>query len=556
MLSAPFIGAITYCLWKKGKVLSIRQEKKKDARYFGKAFSEMVERKISSIEDNTIKLSKRETFVYGNKIKKDQNEIDEIVICRDDDFYAPKEVKAFYKEIYSEHNVVFSSENVVIRAAYAKEKMILADSTLVDRWVDAEETIAIYDNCDLGVSATAGKRLSIGMGCKFRRLYAPEIYIGQCPNDIKDPMESKNPYMLESAGEIEVVRNIKTVDRDMANERNEAKITVLTNKNLMILEDIILKGDICSDKGVRLCDGAVVCGNIFAEGDIHIGVNAVVLGNIFTQGSIFVEKNAMIGQPGKICSMIAREKISFEKDITVFGFVSCEGGGKVMEREEGKKHHYIFLPMETYRTEVYFDNLKEYEKVAEQGFRKEEFLKTVEIRVPAKSVPKSFCFDCKALENVTLPDTIEDIGAYAFADCSRLKTLTKFSCMKVKSIATSAFENCGELDELDFPKELEVLGGAAFAGCKNVNSITFARGSSLKIIGDHCFRGCEKVESISLPDTVEKIGISAFAGCNSLKYINIPARCEMEPGIVELKDNPDIVISYKKEEAQENLEQN
>lgn len=563
MLFAPFVGAIVYCHARKGKVLTIRQEKKKDARYFGKAFSEMVENNFDSMDEHTIQLSKKEKYINGDQAKEWEKEMDDLVICRERDFYIPNEVRVFNKEIYSTHSIVARGGQVTIRAAYAKEKMILGDAVTVDRWVDAEQTIAVYDNCDLGMSATAGKRLSVGMGCRFRRLFAPEILIGQYPDTKQKPMDNEKLYMLEAASSPEVVRNIKVVDHEMVNDRNEANITVLTEQNLTILEDFIVKGDICSHKGVRLCDNAVVCGNIFAEKDVRIGTGAVVLGNIFTQGSVFVEKNAMIGQPGKIVSVIAREKIRFEKNVFVYGFVSCEKNGKTMEKEEAdiqketqnqeetQNREYHFLELTKQSAEWLFDDLQEYKRMAEQGFRKEKELKTLEIRVPVRTIKKSFCFSCQALERVVLPGTIEDIGAYAFADCIHLKSITKFSDMQVKCIHTSAFENCEEIEELEFPKELQRLEGAAFAGCKNVKRIQFAEDSLLKEIGDHCFRGCAQLECMELPDSVEKVGISAFADCPALRKIQLPARCENEPGIVELKEKQGLTISFREEKQKE-----
>lgn len=557
MLSAPFVGAIVYCLLKKGKVLWIRQEKRKDARYFGKAFSQMVEENLDSMDENTIKLSKKEKYIDGDRTKKWEKEARDIVICREKDFYSPKKVQQFYKEIYCAHSIVIDQKQVVMRAAYAKENMILGNAVTIDRWVDAEQTIAVYDNCDLGMSASAGKRLSVGMGCRFHRLFAPEILVGQYPDTKQMPMDSKRSGMLEVTKSPEVVRNIKIVDQEMANDRKEADITVLTDWNLVILEEIIVKGDICSHKGVRLYDNAVVCGNIFAEKDVRIGMGAVVLGNIFTQGSIYVEKNAMIGRPGKIVSMIARETIRFEKDVFVYGFVSCEKEGTTMPREEEfesleteNNREYQFLAPVHRSTEVVLDDLQEYERMAERGFRKEKDLKTVALRVPAGTINKSFCFSCQALERVVLPETIEDIGAYAFADCTRLKSITKFSDMKVKCIHTSAFENCEEIEELAFPKELQRLGGAAFAGCKKLKRIQFAEDSLLKQIGDHCFRGCEQVESIRLPDSVEKVGISAFADCHALKEIEVCARCENDPGIVELKGKPGLKVSVREDKEE------
>lgn len=546
MLVAPFASAMVYCRRKQGRILTIRQEKIKDARYFGKSFAELVEKNLSSIEDEKIVLSKEEEFVDGDEETDFSEEVEELVICQDKSFYSPKKVKVYRKEIYSGQNMAIVASEVKLRAAYAKEKMVLGEKTKVERWVDAEETLAVYDQCSLGMSASAGKRLSIGKECKFRRLYAPEILIGQYPEQLQDAMEHRNPQIFEGSKQLEIKRNIDCVDHEIADEQGVADITVLSRGNVKILEHIIVRGDVRSHKGVRLCDNAVVCGNIFAEADIHIGKNAVVLGNVFTQGDIYVEENAMIGQRGKISSMIARETITFEKNVSVFGYVSCEHGGKVvsgnLEREEQK---WGFLELPEYRTELCFQRLDEYENVDEQGFRKEEFLKRVEIRVQAKEVPKSMFFACKALETVVLPASIEKIGDYAFADCNSLRDITNFADTKITSIGTSAFECCELLESVEFPKELETLGGAVFGGCKALRRVEFSKNAALKEIGNHCFRGCEHLEEITLPDSVEKVGLSAFADCQSLKRISIPKSLETEPGIIELRQQAVVQIDCR-----------
>lgn len=546
MLLAPFVGAMAYCLGKKGDILEIKQSKVKDARYFGKSFAELVEKNLDSIMEETISLSQEEEFLDGDEKSSFPEEVEKLVICKNMSFYSPKKVKVYQKEIYSGQNVAIVENEVKLRAAYAKEKMILGSKVKVQRWVDAEETLAVYDECDLGMSASAGKRLSIGRDCRFRRLYAPEILIGQYPEHVKEAKDDRNPKIFEMSDCIEVVRNKNNIDDEVANEDGVAEITVLSRKDVKILENIIVKGDVRSQKSVRLCDGAAVCGNIFAEEDVYIGANAVVLGNIFTQGSIFIEDNAMIGQRGKISSIIARENIRFEKQVYVFGYVSCERGGRVVADHlqlEGDK--WEFLPLSKTKTELCFTQLDEYENVDEQGFRKEEFLKRVEIKVKAKEIPKSMFFSCKALEHVELPKTIEIIDAYAFADCNSLKYITSLKDTKVGVIGTSAFENCELLEELEFPKELEAIGSAAFGGCKGIKKITFPKDSELKVIENHCFRGCENVEQIVLPDGMEMIGISAFADCKSLKKISIPKSCENEPGIVELSETKGIKVECR-----------
>ncbi|MBQ4283605.1 MAG: leucine-rich repeat protein [Lachnospira sp.] len=546
MLLTPFVSAIVYCKSRQGKILTIRQEKIKDARYFGKSFAKLVEENVSVQKDGVINLSKEETYIDGDKTTEFPSIVEELVICREKDFVAPEGVKGFAGEIYSNHNVIINKKNVSLRAAYAKECMIVGDAVSVDRWVDAEQTLAVYDNCDLGMSASAGQRLSVGKGCSFRRLYAPEILVGQYPATYVNPMENRESRILEAAKQLEVVRNVNYVSKDMTNSQGEADITVLTRENLVVLENIIVRGDVRSHKSVRLCDNSVVCGNIFAEDDIHIGKNATVLGNVFTQGSIYVEEGAMIGKPGQITSMIAKDTITMAKNVCVFGYVSCERGGKIVSSNaENASANVEFLTKPQFTTQICFDDIEEYEKLSVEGFRKQELLKSVKVDVETKEVAKSMFFGCKSLEEVVLPESVEVIGAYAFADCFRLKDITACSDMSVRTIGTSAFENCRNLQAAIFGETLQSLGAAAFAGCSGLKRVQFAGECGLTHIGDHCFNGCENLESIELPDSVEVVGVSAFANCKKLIEISVPAGCETQPGIEQLRQETEVQVCVR-----------
>ena len=314
-----------------------------------------------------------------------------------------------------------------------------------------------------------------------------------------------------------------------------------------MLEGLIVRGDICSHKEVRICDDAVVCGNLFAEEDIHIGTNATIIGNVFTQGSVYIETGAMIGKPGSISSIIARDNITFEKNVFVYGYVSSERGGKIIDSNmETETHEYKLLDEMEYLKELRFTNIEDFEKIDEQGYRKEKMLSKVDILVPAKAIMKSMFFSCKELKSVILPNTLEEIGPYAFADCEKLKDVTTFKGMRIKSIGTSAFENCKEIESIELPKTLEVLGGAAFAGCTNLKKVIFAEGCELTTIGSHVFRGCTSLEEIVIPDKVQIMDLSVFKDCTALKSVSIPMACQMEPAIQEIWENLDIHIDVRK----------
>lgn len=547
MLAGPVIGAALYYKTRKGTVLHINQERIRDARYFGKSFSQMIEKNMNSITGNKIRLSREETFIDGDKQAGSNEKMAELIIAREKEFSPPALVKEFRKEIYSGENAMLSGKGVKVRAIYCKKKMILGYKTQVIRWADAEETLAVYDDCDLGISASAGEQMSIGYHCSFRRLYAPQIRLGQYPDSKRRAEDGKDPKIYRLPIQTSKEKNMRYISKEMINEKGVVDFSVVSWRNVTVTEKIIVQGDIRSHKGVRLCDDAVVCGNIFAEEDVLLGKNAAVLGNIFTQGSVYFEERATAGQRGRISSVIARESITFEGNNFVFGYVSCEKEGKVeAAAESGDMRKLQYLGMPSHLEKLTFKDLYDYEHVDQQGFRGEASLREVVIPSGAASVPDSMFFACKSLERVTFPYSIKRIGNYAFADCYKLKRLKGFSEMMLEEIGTSGFENCRELETVTFTSALRRLGGAAFGGCSSLTDVKFLKHTRLETVGDHCFRGCSRLEELEFPDTVSYIGISAFRGCDSLKKISLPAACSQTPGIAELQETrPEVELLFR-----------
>ena len=542
MLSAPFVGSGIYCKKTKSDILKIRQDKIKDARYFGKSFSIAVEKNLETRAEGKITLSKEEEYIDGDAEVIDAEVVEKLVVCMND-FTIPDGVKHFGKEIYSAGNFIKGVSSCSLRVAYAKKRMVLGDNTVVERWVDAEETLAIYDDCDLGLSASAGQRMSIGKDCLFKRLYSQEILIGQYPDSYNDPLSERCFNTFDTTKNPKVVRNIKTIDEDLLNEFGEADITVLTKYQLNVPENTTVRGDIRSEKGMNIGDGTIVCGNVFAEEDVHIGKNVTLLGNVFTQGSIYVEEGVMIGHPGKIVSVIARNNIVFEKNIAVFGYVSAGYGGKVVAsnmENAGKECQILELPV--YTTELCFNDVEQYNNIDGQGFRKKEFLKLVEINVPATYVRGSMFYGCSSLDKVVLPRELEEIGDYAFAECKALSDITSFADTNLKSIGNSAFAECKKLKKLEFPVSVEMIGNAAFSGCEDIEEIVFPTDAKLKTIGTHCFKGCSKVRVIELPDSIENVGMSCFMNCEALEKVIVPAGSRSLIGIRELLTDSNVQV--------------
>ena len=188
--------------------------------------------------------------------------------------------------------------------------------------------------------------------------------------------------------------------------------------------------------------------------------------------------------------------------------------------------------------------------------------------------------NCRALERVEFPETLEWIGEHAFFGCA---SLTKVNLGRnVRYVAENAFENCAKLEEVSvaggnkhiivkdriyygpqphrdscgiifvppdlkggitlldglkqinehafrnhrgitsvtIPDSVTSIGSYAFLYCRNLTSVTI--GNGVTSIGDYAFWGCTSLTSVTIPNSVTSIGDSAFWSCDSLTSVTIP----------------------------------
>lgn len=98
--------------------------------------------------------------------------------------------------------------------------------------------------------------------------------------------------------------------------------------------------------------------------------------------------------------------------------------------------------------------------------------------------------DClnRSVEEIVLPNTITEIGKYAFFYYSSLRSVT-------------------------IPSSVQTIGALSFAGCGELESITIPDGvRSL----DQSFYRCTKLVSVTIPASMESFDYSTFGFCESL----------------------------------------
>lgn len=550
MMFAPLVLSWVYYLRTDGVILHISQDKSRDQRYFAKSFSSMIENALHSVVGNTIMLSKEEKFVGMDDIRDSYDiEIDNLTIIRDEDFLTAGGIEVFHKEIYAAKNAFFSRRDLTIRAAYSKQNMVIGNKTNVIRWVDGEETLAVYDDCDLGMSATAGKVLSIGKNVKFRRLYAPVIYFGQYPGEFIDPMEGRDPMVFK----LPILRDkkkIKHITHENLTEYGTANYSVVTSTRTMMVEDAILQGDIHADVNVRICSGAGVLGNIFAEKNILLEKGSFVMGNVFAQGKIEIEDGVMIGLEGRSISVICRDKLTIGKNVVIYGYVSSETEGWVSRlydveapRFDGK---YSFIEYKKKEVNVSFKNMHEYLDTDALAYRMNPDVVSADIPIGADSVKQSMFCGCSSLKKAEIPSTVEEIGNYAFYECKELRDSLDLNKTKLHTIGVSSFEGCKSITKMHFPSTMRKFGAACCSGMEGMTELIIDECDDTVVIEDHAFRGCKGLTDVRLPDKVISVGVSAFRDCDGLKTLSVPASVKEEPGISELPEIlPELEVTFR-----------
>ena len=126
--------------------------------------------------------------------------------------------------------------------------------------------------------------------------------------------------------------------------------------------------------------------------------------------------------------------------------------------------------------------------------------------------------DCSGLTSLTLPAGITSIGRSAFVGCSGLTSLNLPA--GITSIGRSAFVGCSGLTSLTLPAGITSIGDDAFCGCSGLTSLTLPAG--ITSIGDDAFWGCSGLTSLPLPATITSIGNCAFYICSGLTSLTLP----------------------------------
>jgi len=133
-------------------------------------------------------------------------------------------------------------------------------------------------------------------------------------------------------------------------------------------------------------------------------------------------------------------------------------------------------------------------------------------------VIEPFTFEgCHYLQNITIPSTVTTIGEKAFSECQRVVTYNLPAGLT--SIGSYAFANSQDITEISIPSGVTTISEGAFDKCEALEDIILP--STITSIEAYAFRDCQGITELTIPSSVTSIGDDAFAHLWDLKTVNV-----------------------------------
>jgi len=163
---------------------------------------------------------------------------------------------------------------------------------------------------------------------------------------------------------------------------------------------------------------------------------------------------------------------------------------------------------------------------------------------------------CQGLRKVTVPNTVQEIGSYAFTSSGLQQvTLSK----NITEIKEYTFAN-SDLRSITIPGKVTKIGAVAFFGCPDLHDVVLPEGlqsigegafmsagffpgylninlpSTLTKLGNGAFMGTE-IHSVTIPNSLDTIPMQAFAMCMKLQHVTIPNTVKSIGGLAFYANN-------------------
>ena len=165
-----------------------------------------------------------------------------------------------------------------------------------------------------------------------------------------------------------------------------------------------------------------------------------------------------------------------------------------------------------------------------------KLLKTIKIPSGVTAIPSSCFYECSSLESVTIPEGVTTIGECAFQSCN-LNALTLPESLE--KIGIYAFSGNQSLKSVNIPAKVKTIESNAFHNC-GLTDLVIQEG--VQTIDNYAFES-NSLQNLTFPSTIKSIGNEAFRYNNNFQ--SIICNAVMPPALGDNAFNIEITSSIK-----------
>lgn len=161
------------------------------------------------------------------------------------------------------------------------------------------------------------------------------------------------------------------------------------------------------------------------------------------------------------------------------------------------------------------------------AFRKSNFM---EVSIPdtVTEIGSRAFVNSSKLKSIRLPRNLQNLGRYTFSGCTMLSSVSLEK--KLTALEEGVFKNCISLKKITLPASVQSIGESAFENCYKLSSVKFNK--KLRYIDDYAFYRDYALKSVSIPSKVTSVGRMAFYACSDLASVRFAnAKTRLETGV-------------------------
>jgi predicted acyltransferase (DUF342 family) len=202
---------------------------------------------------------------------------------------------------------VSCGESVAARTLCSDGGLVLGDRCSVERWIDAESSLDVGNDCYLGMSASSGGVVILGSNVEFERVFGVRVIVrgaGAAPS----PKPAKDAIVLREC--------------DIAKGQD-----LIVRGDAILLEGTVLNASIKAQGSLFIERGVRIMGNAIARGELLLLDDGVIEGHAFGERGLFLGVNARVGVPGQRKTAYTAGNALLCDGATVYGWIVSEQGG-------------------------------------------------------------------------------------------------------------------------------------------------------------------------------------------------------------------------------------